>query len=344
MFTWIKTCLPAGRSHKLLIFLIVAVMAFGAYRYFQNKKVSYTSYPLTKNSIQDTLELSGKVEAASSSTLRFSAGGLVTYLGAKEGDSIKKWQTLASVDVRQLQKTLDQKLNLYAIQRGTFDQTIDDNDNSVPDGDLARTLKRLLEKNQYQLDNTVKDVEYQDLSLKLSRLTSPIAGVLIHAPIKTTGVQVIATDTWTVVDPTSLYFSADLDETDLKRVSVGQKVVVTLDAYPERKINSFILSISYTPKETSAGTTYEVKIALPPNEISDLRLGLNGTASIILAEKENAWTIPSSALSTKNGDTSVYLKSGNKFEEKIVETGIENGGVIEILTDLGEPDHVYTPK
>lgn len=337
MFNWIK-------SHKIISLIIVLIVAFGAYRYFQSKKVSYTSYPLTKNSIQDTLELSGKVETASSATLRFSAGGLVTYLGAKEGDSVKKWQTLASVDVRQLQKTIDQKLNLYAIQRGTFDQTIDDNDNSVPDGDLARTLKRLLEKNQYQLDNTVKDVEYQDISLKLSRLTSPLAGVLIHAPIETTGVQVIASDTWTVVDPTSLYFSADLDETDLKRVSVGQKVIVTLDAYPEREIISSILSISYTPKETTAGTTYEVKVALPNEITSQLRLGLNGTSAIILAEKDNAWTLPTSAITTTNGKTFVYIKSGNQYTTKPITTGIENGGIVEILTGVSEGDHVYAKK
>lgn len=337
MFTWIK-------SHKVISLLIVLVASFGIYRYTQSKKIEYVEYAVEKNNIQDTLELSGKVEAGSSATLRFGAGGLVTYLGTKEGDTVKKWQTLASIDTRQLQKTLEQKLNLYAIERGEFDQGQDDYRKNIDDGDISQTLRRLLEKNQYQLDNTVKDVEYQDLSLKLSRLTSPIAGVLIHAPIKTTGVQVMASDTWTVVDPTSLYFSADLDETDLKRVAVGQKVVVTLDAYPEREINSFILSISYTPKETSAGTTYEVKIALPPSEVDNLRLGLNGTASIILVEKDNVWTVPASALSTKNGDIIVYLKSGNKYEEKIVETGIENGGVVEIFTDLGEPDYVYSPK
>ncbi|MFH2085409.1 MAG: efflux RND transporter periplasmic adaptor subunit [bacterium] len=337
MFAWLK-------SHKLIIGIIIVVLIFGGYRYVQGKKVSYTEYTVSKSHIEETLELSGKVTAGTSATLRFSAGGLVTYLGAKEGDTVKKWQTLASVDTRQLQKSLEQKLNLYAIQRGTFDQTIDDNDNSVPGGDLARTLTRLLEKNQYQLDNTVKDVEYQDLYLKLAKLTSPIAGILVHAPVETTGVQVLATDTWTIIDPTSLYFSADLDETDLKRVSVGQKVIITLDAFPDRDIISSILSISYSPKETSAGTTYEVKLGLPPDIAADLRLGLNGTAAVILSERNDALTLPSSAFSGVNGSTKVLVKSGKKYLEKSVETGIENRGIVEILSGLGESDHVYVKK
>ena len=281
--------------------------------------------------------------AGTQATLRFGAG--THYLhGCQEGDTVKKWQTLASVDSRQLQKTLDQKLNLYAIQRGTFDQTIDDNDNSVPDGDLARTLKRLLEKNQYQLDNTVRDVEYLDLSLKLARLSSPIAGVLVHSPIDTASVQVAPTDTWVVVDPTSLYFSADLDETDLKRVSVGQKVIITLDAYPDKTFETKIDSISYSPKETSAGTTYEVKLSLPASDLADLRLGLNGTAAIILSEKSSVPTLPSSALSVSGGKTVVLVKSGKKYEEKTIETGIENDGNVEILSGLGVADHVYIQK
>lgn len=335
MLSWIK-------SHKVITLIIVVVVAFGLFRYFAGKKVSYQEYSVSKQNIQETLELSGKVVEGSSATLRFGAGGLLTYLGAKEGDNVKKWQTLASVDTRQLQKTLEQKLNLYAIQRGTFDQTVDDNDNSVPDGDMSRTLKRLLEKNQYQLDNTVKDIEYLDLSLKLSRLSSPITGVLVHAPVEVSNVQVLATDTWVVVDPASLYFSADLDETDLKRVSVGQKVIVTLDAYPDKMIESSIKSISYSPKETTAGTTYEVKLDLPASEVADLRLGLNGTAAIILSEKIGVLTLPSSAFSGSGTDTKVLTKSGNKYTEKIVETGIENEGLVEIVSGLGESDHVYT--
>jgi RND family efflux transporter MFP subunit len=337
MINWIKT-------HKLITTIVLLVLAFGIYRYTQKGNVEYQEYTVTKSSLNETFELSGKVIAGSSATLRFGAGGLITYMGAKEGDSVKKWQTLASVDTRQLQKTIEQKLNLYAIQRGTFDQTIDDNDNSVPGGDLGRTLTRLLEQNQYQLENTVKDVEYLDLSKTLSRLSSPIAGILVHSPIDTANVQVSPTDTWLVVDPTSLYFSADLDETDLKRVRVGQKVIITLDAIPDKEFESSVVSISYSPKETSAGTTYEVKLALPKDLLQDLRLGLNGTAAIIMSEKESVNVLPSSALSGSNGNTTVLVKNGQKYEEKKVETGIENEGMVEIVSGLGDNDHVYVKK
>lgn len=337
MFDWIK-------SHKLAVLLVV-LAAIGSWYFFIRKpKIKYDEYTPSRQDISETLELSGKIKAEKSASLKFLAGGLITYLGPRAGDTVKKWQTLASIDTRQLQKTMEQKLNLYAIQRGTFEQTVDDNNNSVPAGDLGNTLKRLLEKNQYQLENTVKDVEYQDLYLKLSRISSPMDGVLVQVPITSSNVQVSAADVWTVVDPNTLYLSADLDETDLKRVSVGQKVYVLLDAYPDLKISSTIASIAFSPKETTTGTTFEVKIGLTEEQSKSLRLGLNGTAGIVLREKKNVITLPASAISGNNGNSSVYVKSGNKYVEKNIETGIENNGLVEILSGVSEGDHVYAKK
>lgn len=334
MFSWIK-------SHKLTLALILG-LGLGLYFYLgRGNNVTYQEYQVSSGAISENLELSGKVQAASQATLRFPTGGYVTYLGAKEGDTVKKWTTLASLDARQLQKTLEQKLNLYSIQRGTFEQTVDDNDNSVPDGDLARQLKRLLEKNQYQLDNTVKDVEYLDLSLKLSRLTTPIAGILVSSPTDNSNVQVLATDTWVVVDPTSLYFSADLDETDLSRVKVGQKVEISLDAFPNEHFASVVSSIAYTPKETTSGTVYELKLALDQASLGNLRLGLNGTAKLILTEKTGVKLLPSSAVTFTGNQTSVLKKDGNSYTTHDIKTGIESEGQIEVLSGLSEGEYVY---
>lgn len=329
---------------KWLILTVLAVLGLGWYFFGRTPKVEYSPYTVARGEIRDTLELSGQVSADNIATLRFVTGGQVSYVGAKEGDTVKKWQTLASLDSRQLQKILDEKLNAYAIQRMTFEQTVDDNDNSVPAGDLGNTLRRLLAKNQYQLDTTVKDVEYQDLSLKLAKIYSPLNGILVKAPVTTSGVTVLASDTWIVVDPESLYFSADLDETDLKRVQVGQKVVVKLDAYPEDAIETTVQSISYSPTEKSTGTTYRVKIALPKDQMAHLRLGLNGTAAVILSEKTGVLTLPSAAITTTGTASSVYRQIGKKYTSHPVQIGIENAGLVEVTDGVTEGERVFAKK
>lgn len=331
---------------KKYILIGVAILALAGIVYSRTRanKTEYQEYTVESSTIRDTLDLSGEVNAAQSATLRFGAGGLITYMGAKEGDTVKKWQTLASVDTRQIQKVMEQRLNLYAIQRGTFDQVVDDNDNAVPDGDMARTLKRILEKNQFQLDNAVKDVEYQDLALKLSRVYSPISGILVSSPITVPNVQVAPTDTWIVVDPDTLQFVADLDETELSRVTVGQKVFITLDAFPDDTFESVVSRVSYSPKETTTGTTYEVTINLPTSAVTKLRLGLNGTASVLMAEKTGVPTLPSAAVTYTGTTASVTVKENDEYVTKEISTGIENEGKVEIISGLGVGDHVYQEK
>lgn len=332
--------LPRVSRTRVIVVVLVVLGAFIIYRR-THRPASYTPYTVTSRDLTDSLELSGKTTASSTATLRFLTGGYVTYLGAKEGDSVKKWQILASLDTRQLQNLLTQKLNLYAIERGTFDQTIDDNDNSVPGGDLARELSRLLAKNQYQLDNTVLDVEYQDLSLKLSRLVSPLAGILIHSPASAAPVQVTSADTWVVVDPTSLEFVADVDETDLSRVKVGQKVTLTLDSAPDRPIATVITSIAFSPKETTTGTTFAVHMSIPKEDMASLRLGLNGTAKVELASKQGVPTLPQSAITYLPEGAVVYHLEGNKYTTEPITPGIEDEGYVELQQGPGVGAVVY---
>ena len=337
MWSWLK-----GKKYYLLG--ILTLFLLGWFFFGRGSRVEYDSYAVGRGDIQETLELSGQIEAAQTATLRFGAGGLVTYLGAKEGDAVKKWQTIAGIDTRQLQKVLEQKLNLYKSQLDTFDDTQDKYKNEIEAKDIDNTLRRILDRNQFFLENTVKDVEYQDLSIKLSRISSPLSGILVHAPVTTTGVNVLATDTWTIVDPASLYFSADLDETDLKRVSLGQATNVSLDAFPDQTLASSVASLAFAPTETTSGTTYKVKFNLPASELTNFRLGLNGTAAIILTQKDGVLTLPSQAITTQDGKSMVYVQNGSKYTTKPVETGVENNGMVEIVSGLNEGDRVYAVK
>lgn len=336
--------IPKIPKKVVVIALILLGIAGIAYWRRSANKPEYEEYTVEKKDIKETLELSGEVIAGQSAVLRFGAGGLVTFMGAKEGDTVRKWQTLASLDTRQLKKSMDQKLNLYAIQRGTYDQTVDDNDNSVPAGDAERELRRILEKNQYQLDNAVKDVEYQDLAIKLSRIYSPIEGILVQSPITVANVQVSPTDTWIIVNPDTLEFTADLDETDIGRIGSGQKVEISLDAFPDEVIQTSVGTIAYAPKETTTGTTYEVKMSIPASYMNKLRLGLNGTAAITMEEKENVTVVSSQAVEFRGGKTYVFVKQGEEYVEREVKTGIESDGTIEIESGVGAGEHVYAKK
>jgi RND family efflux transporter MFP subunit len=327
-------------KRRILLLAVVAITGLIIWRYFQRNGDNYNQYQVEVRDITETIELSGEVDAKLREDLHFLAGGLVTYYPWQEGDEITKFSTIASLDQRTLKKTLQKYLNLYSIQRGTFEQTIDDNDNSVPDGELGRELKRLLEANQYTLDNSVLDVELQDLAIRLSRLYAPFTGILVSSPITTPHVNVLATDVFTLVDPSTLYFVADLDESDLGSVEPGIPVEIELDAFDDSLFDSQVESVSFGSKETTTGTTYEVVIPLPEEAMDRLRLGLNGTAHLIISKKEGILTLPIEAIVDEGKRIYVYLMEGGKMVEHEVETGISDNNYVEITSGLSEGDTV----
>jgi len=328
------------KKHKIIfIIILVVVLGFGAYKIFF-KPPSYTSFKVERQNLSETVELSGKVDVLKRADLHFQTGGLLTYLPFQEGDAVKQNQTIASLDQRQVKKTLTRYLNTYAVSRNTFEQGKDDNEQTILN-DVNDEIKRILENNQYNLNNAVIDVELQDLALQYSKLTAPLSGIITNQTVKTTGVNVLVTDIFQIVDPSTLYFKANIDESDIARVEVGQKVIISLDAFPGKEFDSEIQSIAFASKETSTGTAFEAKFSLPIDEINNLRLGFNGTAKIILKEQPNVLSLPYEAVTQKGGDYHVMVKENGKYVDKTIETGIESDENIEIRSGLDEGQEVY---
>ena len=61
------------------------------------------SYKIKREDIREILTLSGEIDAEEKATLKFQTSGRLSWVGVKEGDYVKKYQSLASLDKRELQ-------------------------------------------------------------------------------------------------------------------------------------------------------------------------------------------------------------------------------------------------
>ncbi len=324
---------------------IVLIIALGIFFTAHSKASSVVAlkfaHPITQN-ITKTLDVSGHIDAKEKVRLRFIAGGKLTYIGAKEGDQIKKWQTIATVDKATLEKQLDQDLNDYMKERWDFEEVQDANKNQA----LSLTERRSADKDQWDLENTVLDVEIRDIAIKNSALYSPIEGILTVASTSVAGMQILATDYFEIVNPKTLTFRAAVDESDISLVKLGQKATLILDALSENELSTQVSYISYTSTETSGGTAFIVEFPLTETKVSQLlRIGMNGDIKILLEEKQNVLTIPSIALIQRDDTTYVNVKTGeNQSEEREVTVGLETDELVEILSGLSESDEVVIPE
>ena len=312
--------------------------------FLRKPKKETESFTVQRGEVKQEISFSGKVDSTEKAILQFQQGGLMSWVGVKEGDFVRKNQSIASLDTRLADISLKKSLNLYSITRIDFDQLNKDYDNyqENSDNDYREKIKRILQKNQFTLENSVLDVEAQDLTIKLSTISTPISGIVTKITSPLAGVNISPSQAqFEIVNPDKIFFSVSVDQIDLASISQGKNVEVIFDAYPESIIPGKIESISFTPILGETGTVYEVKISFVKLNNKDLnyKIGMTGDANIILEKKENVLFVPSEFV--KEDLKGNYLLVGKKMKKIYVKTGLESDTSIEIKNNINEGDIVY---
>ncbi|MBI2010612.1 MAG: efflux RND transporter periplasmic adaptor subunit [Candidatus Chisholmbacteria bacterium] len=324
---------------KVAVGLVVLAIAYPISRRTIFKPAPrYETAEAQVKTLTQTLEVTGTVDADKKALIHFQTPGRLAWVGVRAGDGVQQNQAIASLDKSILKKQLEKDLNAYMTQRWDFDQIREDNLVTTDNYDqysFSNTIERLIEQEQFTLNSTVLDVEIQDITNRTATLTSPISGVVTQIDTPVAGVNVAVTDIFTVVDPQTLYFEVEVDESDIGLVSVGQKAEITLEAFPDQTFAAEITWIDFAASTSdSGGTVFIVKLSLPLSAAT-FRLGLTGDATITLQEKPAALSVPLDAIEEKEGRTFVrVLNSDGSITEQDVTLGLETDDDIEIVSGL----------
>ena len=314
-----------------------------------NKSAKETVHTVKRETIKQTLTISGKIDADEKSTVRFQSSGKIAWIGVKKGDSVKKYQALASQDTAELQKNLKKYLNTYMDSRWDFEQTKDEYREPAQgywnlSWDQRRGLDRALQKAQFDMESSVLDVEIKNIALRSATIYSPIDGIVTRIDTPFPGIYATPTQAeFEIINPDSLYFSLLPDQTEVTNLSASMSAEIILDAYPDEKISGTIRDIAFTPKTGETSTVYEVKIQSALNDPSHTRyrLGMTGDATFTILEKRDVLAIPPTFIKSENGKKYVLKQSAKKKEKIFIETGAESDDLVEITGGLAEGDVIY---
>lgn len=334
----LKTLLRYPLHHKKRTALFAVIIGVLIFVLAPKNPPVVKTVQVKQDSITESITASGSIDSETSVNLNFLAGGKLVYVGAKRGDEVTAGQTIASLDQRTLKKNFEQALRDAHKQRNAFDEVQEDNQNRKPYQALNDSMRRVLENNQYDLDEAIASLELQQITTEQSYLTSPIDGILIRADAPVPGVNVAATTTYTVADPQNLIFEIEIDEADIGKITLGMPVTVTIDAFPNDTVPLEITNIDFASHTTdTGGNVYTVEAKLPPNTNLQYRIGMSGDAEVIIAKKTGVLTIPLSSLIDNNN---VYVKTAKGFEKRRIETGLQSDIYIEVTKGLKKGEEV----
>jgi|SRR3989344_298786 len=319
--------------------IIVAVVAVVLITFFATRGGAETSKIKTAQVTEKTLEsevtVSGEVKSREETNLRFQTSGKLAYIGVKQGDYVRSGQTVASLDSQELEKRLKRDLNTYFKTRLDFEDVKDSQKDKV----ITDTLKRIAQRSQADLDNSVIDVEIKDLAIKFSKLNSPINGYVVSEPNVFPNAFVFPTDTIVqIANLDKIQFVAEVDETEIGKIKIGQKATLTLDAFEGKQIETTVASIAPKAITTSTGATaFEVKFNLKAQE--DFRLGMNGESKITTESQTNAQVVP---LDVIVEERYVWVKKNDTYEKKEVTLGLESETEVKITSGISKDETIVT--
>jgi len=153
--------------------------------------------------------------------------------------------------------------------------------------------RETIEQARARLQQAKEALAVAETRLGYATLTSPLAGVVLSKNVEPGEFVAAGTPIVTVGDLENVWLRAYINETDLGRVKVGQRVRVTTDTYPDKRYEgrvSFIASqAEFTPKSVQTEKervklVYRVKVDIR-NPNMELKPGMPADAEILVREK-----------------------------------------------------------
>ena len=294
-------------------------------------------------------EISGATNVVTGNTIVKKVKINVTNPGAISDSQIATAEVGSSASTSSGTFTYKENRAVYAEVSGDVSRIVADEGTKVSNGSTIIALESSSVRNSVSAAaDSVKDaqlsLESQYDNLDDFTIKSPIDGTIISKDQKAGDTIDSNTKLCTIYDLSYLKITMNVDELDISKVSVGQKVQITADAVSGQTFEGKVTSVNLAGTTTNGVTTYPVEVQI--TDYGDLLPGMNVDTYIVVNEVKDVLGVPAAAISRGNR---VLVQTGNKsddtsipsgYEYVEVETGVSSDDFVEIKSGINEGDSV----
>lgn len=318
------------RSKWTWIGLGVVILAVAIVATLQGKKGRTQSVTLTQARVKDVVQkvkAPGGIEARTTVKISADIPGRVIRLAVEEGDLVRRGQLLLEIDntqylsnVRQTQASMTgaqarlertrAALRLaeqaYQRRKALFERKLlsqnemDQAENLLLD---ARTEAAAAREEKARLDAALTGARD---NLSKTTYRSPIDGRIVGLNIEEGEIVVVGTmnnpgtQILSVADLSRMQVLADVDETDVIDVRVGQRVKITVDALPDTSFDGTVTEVGNSATRAATGSTqgetnFDVEV-LFEQTVPEVRPGMTADVEIEVKRADKALAVPIQAV------------------------------------------------
>lgn len=328
------------------------------------------------------VSMPASIEAFEQTTLYAKVSGYLKWIKVDIGDRVRKGEVIAEIDVpemaaeyagseaeverakanvgnaeAELQRAkaeLELKKITYERVKSIRDQEPDvmpqqQVDEAKAQYDVAAAMLNVSESKIKVARSEVSKAEASKARLnslkEYTTIRAPFDGVVIKrhvdpgALIQQASSQTNVSPVVTVARVDTLRVFVDVNEPEVPFVKKGNPAPVAVDALPGKVFEGTVtrFTTALDPKTRTMRTEIDI-----PNRIGELRPGMYGSVKLTLERRENAVTIPASALVTEGGKSFVSIVVDSKARRVEVKTGFDDGIRVEIVKGLNGNEQIIS--
>jgi HlyD family secretion protein len=351
------------RGVWIAVVLILALAAAGAWSWSRSVKAA----PVKAGSVVaqtgggaaagSVLNANGYVTARRRATVSAKVTGKVMEVFVEEGRAVHEGQVLATLDDSQVRAALAvAEAQLETARRGAAEQLLKDQVISKAEIDSARaeveSLRARIAVAQQQVKVSETFVHQRRTDLADMQVRSPFDGIAISkdaqpgemiSPVSAGG-GFTRSGIATIVDMSSLEIEVDVSESYINRVRPGMPVEAVLDAYPDWRIPTHV--ITTVPSADRQKATVKVRIGfeqLDPRILPDMGVKVSFLNERPADESRAAkprLLVPTNAIRAADGKSIVFVVRNDRVERRAVSVGTATGDQTEVLAGVSAGERV----
>ncbi len=316
------------------------------------------------------LNASGYVVPQRKSALASKVTGRLIWLGVEEGNRVKQDQVIARLESQDVSAAKEQaeanvnaaRHNIELAKAELREATLNLDRNkallargviarAVYDSALARYEKAVaaVEAAEANLKASLAALEVAKINLDYTLIRAPFDGIVLT---KNADVGDIVTPIGaaanaksaviTIADMNSLQIEADVSESNLNQIKVGQPCEIQLDALPGERFRGAIHTIVPTADRTKATVMVKVRfLNKDPRVLPEMSAKVAFLSRPTTPEEQKPRVaINQSAIVNKKGESRVFLVKGNRAVETPIKLGITIGEMVEVLEGINVGDQI----
>ena len=183
-----------------------------------------------------------------------------------------------------------------------------------------------------------------EVQLSYATITAPISGVIASVSTQegeTVAAGLNAPTFVTIIDLKRLQVDAYVDEVDIGKITVAQRVMFTVDAFPAREFEGKVTAIYPDAVIQDNVVNYDVVIEITPPYEGVLRPEMTTSVTILLEKRTDVLAVPARAVKRERGKTVVYALVNEQPERREVKVGWKDDEWIEVVAGLEEGQSVF---